>query len=299
MQSEKPLYRFSPIESEDTLRQTIAYIVERSSALIQVFSPGTMPIESVTVCAHYHDEYEYLAKLVGQWGKSAENGYIELAEPFITNQISIPSLRIRQPDPYRSQVGSADFAIDFSNAAKLIAQHPKNIRLIQRPHFDLVEFHHPDYDVLAYVLGVHESEDQQAALPKEVNLYADGGSRGNPGPSASGYVLMDKAGQVFFEAGVYLGITTNNQAEYQALKFGLEQAKKMGIHTVYVHMDSLLVVNQMKGIFKVKNRDLWPIHEAIQLLLKDFKKVTFTHVPREFNKLADAEVNKCLDAQNT
>lgn len=137
-----------------------------------------------------------------------------------------------------------------------------------------------------------------ATQVEHVKLYADGGSRGNPGPSASGFVVMDnKTGQVLFEAGVYLGITTNNQAEYQALRFGLEQAKKMGAREVYAHMDSLLVVNQMKGIFKVKNRDLWPIHEAIKELCQHFDKVTFTHVPRELNKLADAEVNKCLDAQ--
>lgn len=132
---------------------------------------------------------------------------------------------------------------------------------------------------------------------KEIKLFGDGGSRGNPGPSAAGFVLLDMQDKVLFEAGMYLGITTNNQAEYQALKFALEQAKRMGVRDVHVHMDSLLVINQMKGIFKVKNRDLWPIHEAIKTLLPDFSKVTFTHVPREFNKLADAEVNKCLDAQ--
>ncbi len=132
---------------------------------------------------------------------------------------------------------------------------------------------------------------------KQVKLFADGGSRGNPGPSASGYVLLDMAGNIIAERGVYLGITTNNQAEYQALKFGLEECAKHGASEVYAHMDSLLVINQMKGIFKVRNRDLWPIHEAIKEMLVKFKKVTFTHVPREFNKLADAEVNKMLDQQ--
>lgn len=146
---------------------------------------------------------------------------------------------------------------------------------------------------------VHEPIQAPATVSstKEVKLFGDGGSRGNPGPSASGYVIMDMEGHIIFEAGVYLGITTNNQAEYQALKFGLEQAKKMGARIVHAHMDSLLVINQMKGIFKVKNRDLWPIFEAIKTLIKDFEKVNFTHVPRELNKLADAEVNKCLDAQ--
>lgn len=134
-------------------------------------------------------------------------------------------------------------------------------------------------------------------LQKEVKLYADGGSRGNPGPSASGYVLLDPEDTVILKSGVYLGITTNNQAEYQALKFGLEAAQKIGAREVDVYMDSLLVVNQMKGIFKVKNRDLWPIHEAIKEIAKSFKKVTYTHVPRELNKLADAEVNETLDAE--
>ena len=132
---------------------------------------------------------------------------------------------------------------------------------------------------------------------KQIKMFADGGSRGNPGPSASGYVLMDMDNNILFKSGVYLGITTNNQAEYQALKFGLEAAQKAGAREVAVHMDSMLVVNQMKGIFKVKNRDLWPIHESIQEIAKQFKKVTYTHVPRELNKLADAEVNTTLDAE--
>lgn len=132
---------------------------------------------------------------------------------------------------------------------------------------------------------------------KEIKLFADGGSRGNPGPSASGYVLLDMRDNIIKKGGVYLGITTNNQAEYQALRFGLDDAEKIGAQEVDVYMDSLLVINQMKGIFKVKNRDLWPIHEAIKEQTKKFKKVKFTHVPRELNKLADAEVNETLDAE--
>lgn len=130
----------------------------------------------------------------------------------------------------------------------------------------------------------------------EVNLYADGGSRGNPGPSASGFVLYDMSEKVLMEQGVYLGITTNNQAEYQALRLGLEAAlDTFQAREVHVYMDSLLVVNQMKKIFKVKNRDLWPVHDAIVQMLPRFKKVTFDHVPRELNKAADGQVNKALD----
>lgn len=137
----------------------------------------------------------------------------------------------------------------------------------------------------------------ESSMPrlKEAKLYADGGSRGNPGPSASGFAIMNMDGQVVVKKGVYLGVTTNNQAEYHALRLGLKEAQSMGILDLHVYMDSMLVVNQMKGIFKVKNRDLWPIHEAIKQLLSSFHQVTFTHVPRELNKIADGAVNEALD----
>jgi len=141
-----------------------------------------------------------------------------------------------------------------------------------------------------------EAEDAKP-LPKleEIKLYADGGSRGNPGPSAGGYVILDMADIVVKKNGKYLGITTNNQAEYHALKGGIEAALAMGARIVHVYMDSLLVVNQMKGIYKIKHADLLPVHQAIRSMLPSFDQVQFTHVPREFNKLADAEVNIVLD----
>ncbi len=137
-------------------------------------------------------------------------------------------------------------------------------------------------------------EASPARIDKVV-LFADGGSRGNPGPSSSGYVLYDKEQNVLADEGVYLGITTNNQAEYTALKLALEHALRLGAREVEVYMDSLLVVNQMKGIFKVKNRDLWPIHDAIEQLVPQFAHISFDHVPRELNKAADAAVNRALD----
>jgi ribonuclease HI len=129
----------------------------------------------------------------------------------------------------------------------------------------------------------------------EVKLYTDGGSRGNPGPSASGYVLYDMNDKILVDTGVYLGVTTNNQAEYTALKLGLAEALRGGARIVHVYMDSMLVVNQMKGIFKIKNRDLWPIHDAIKTMAATLEKVDYTHVPRELNKAADAAVNRALD----
>lgn len=129
----------------------------------------------------------------------------------------------------------------------------------------------------------------------EADMFADGGSRGNPGPSASGFVILDENKKIVVKKGTYLGITTNNQAEYQAVKFGLEEALSLGVRKLHVYLDSLLVVNQMLGKFKVRNRDLWPIHAAIKDLVKRFELVEFTHVPREMNKLADKAVNDELD----
>lgn len=127
-------------------------------------------------------------------------------------------------------------------------------------------------------------------------IYADGGSRGNPGPSASGFVIMNEQEHVVHEGGMYLGITTNNQAEYHGVLLGLEKAFDMGAKVVEFRLDSLLVVNQMNGIYKIKNRELWPIHERIRDLIRKFDRVSFMHVRREFNQLADGMVNKILDA---
>lgn len=130
----------------------------------------------------------------------------------------------------------------------------------------------------------------------KAKLYADGGSRGNPGPSAAGFVILDDNNLVIHADNKYLGLTTNNQAEYHALIIAMEWCLKQGIVEVHVYLDSMLVVNQLKGIFKVKNRDLWTLFETAKELSKKFKGFYITHVPRELNKLADGEVNKALDA---
>lgn len=133
--------------------------------------------------------------------------------------------------------------------------------------------------------------------PISYKLFTDGGSRGNPGPSACGYVLFDMSDKVIDQDGLFLGVTTNNQAEYQSLKLGLEVALKLKAQVVYCYMDSMLVINQMKGIYKVKNQDLVPLNIAVHNLVKKFTEVVFTFVPREHNRRADEMVNKILNAQ--
>lgn len=149
------------------------------------------------------------------------------------------------------------------------------------------------------------SQDKPAAIEVKLTdnvkdttkliVYSDGGSRGNPGPSAAGYIVMNTSDEVIDQGGQYLGLTTNNQAEYHGVRLGLEKALQLGARTVDFRSDSMLVVNQMNGVYTIKNRELWPIYERIQALVAQFEKVTFTHVRREFNSLADGLVNKTLN----
>lgn len=147
-------------------------------------------------------------------------------------------------------------------------------------------------------LGLSNAQPVVSTVSQGVSMpvvYTDGGSRGNPGPSAAGYVLVDEQGEVVDQGGEYLGITTNNQAEYQGVRLGLEAALARGWQTIEVRVDSMLVVHQLNGVYKIKNRELWPVHELIRELIPQFDKVKFVHVPREMNRLADGMVNKVLD----
>jgi len=141
------------------------------------------------------------------------------------------------------------------------------------------------------------SSDDKKATDLAITIFSDGGSRGNPGPSAAGYVMVNADQEVIDEGGEYLGVMNNNQAEYHGVRLGLQRALELGYKKVNFKLDSMLVVNQMNGQYKVKNRELWPIHEHIRALMTKFQRVTFTHVNRQFNQLADGVVNKTLDAR--
>lgn len=146
--------------------------------------------------------------------------------------------------------------------------------------------------------GIEETitvNDAKQATYDKLIAYSDGGSRGNPGPSASGFVLMDSSETTIFEGGTFLGITTNNVAEYQAVYIALQKALELGATHVDFRLDSLLVVNQLNGIYRIKNPDLGAINARIVELVRQFEKVTFMHVRREYNRLADGMVNKILD----
>ncbi len=126
-------------------------------------------------------------------------------------------------------------------------------------------------------------------------LYTDGGSRNNPGPSASGVVIKDESGKTIANYGEYLGIQTNNFAEYSAAISALKKAKTLGATEVELIVDSKLVCEQLNRKWKVKHPNIQPLFLQAWKEMQGFKKVTIKHILREGNKEADAEVNKILD----
>ena len=127
-------------------------------------------------------------------------------------------------------------------------------------------------------------------------LFTDGGSRGNPGPAAYGYVLEAEDGTILAAHGEAIGVATNNVAEYRALVEGLRKASELQVDELEVVSDSELLVHQMRGDYKVKNEALRQLWSEANDLERKLGKVKYTAVRREHNELADSLVNEALDA---
>ena len=126
-------------------------------------------------------------------------------------------------------------------------------------------------------------------------IFSDGGSRGNPGPAAIGFVLKNKNGEVVHKEGRFIGLATNNCAEYMALSEALKKAAKMGAREVNCFLDSELVVRQLNGQYKVKDANIKKYFQNLRALLTSFKKISFNHITRDKNFEADKLVNQALD----
>lgn len=136
----------------------------------------------------------------------------------------------------------------------------------------------------------------------QFTLYADGGARGNPGPAGSGAVVFDNSGKRVLDVSDYIGVATNNIAEYEAVLRGLNALLEAYPEGYFAHidllirMDSKLVIEQLKGAYKVKHPNLVPrYYEVKNVLARHFPKVSFEHVRREFNKDADELANRAMD----
>ncbi len=132
-------------------------------------------------------------------------------------------------------------------------------------------------------------------------IYADGGARGNPGPSGAGAIVEDARGHIVATISTFLGIHTNNFAEYEAAILACETiikrlaGKKISLANVTINMDSELVVKQMNGLYRVKHPVLRKQYERLFALISKFGTVSFIHIPREQNTIADRLSNKAMD----
>ena len=131
--------------------------------------------------------------------------------------------------------------------------------------------------------------------PAEVIAYIDGGARGNPGPAGFGVRIEDAGGALVEEFHESIGVATNNVAEYRGLLAALEWARANGHRALRVRSDSLLLVQQMRGIYKVKHPGLQPLHARARLLAHEIGHVTFEHVGRALNAHADRLANAAMD----
>lgn len=152
------LYCFSPIKNKKQFLVAVKYVVLQSTKLCKKSIGKKLPIICLTIFAHYTEEYNNLVKIALKLGKiySENNGpYVYLKNPLKIGSNTIKYLRIRKPDPYRMQVGCNNFEVEDyqSFKRKYLTKDRKNLRLIKRPNYEMIEFFDPDFDVLAYVVS--------------------------------------------------------------------------------------------------------------------------------------------------
>lgn len=130
-------------------------------------------------------------------------------------------------------------------------------------------------------------------------IFSDGGARGNPGPAAIAFIIQSETGETVAKSSDYVGVNTNNQAEYKALLAALETAASLKAEIVTCHLDSELVVKQLSGEYRVRNRELKPLWQKVQEFKKKFGKVTFVNVPRTHYVIREVDklVNLTLDKE--
>lgn len=135
-------------------------------------------------------------------------------------------------------------------------------------------------------------------MTRKIVLYCDGASRGNPGQAAIGVFLTDPHGKEIESIAEMIGEATNNEAEYRALLWGLEQAAMLGADQIEIRTDSELLAMQLSGDYRVRVENLKTLHAQVQRSLKRFAHVSIHRIPREHNRRADALANQALNRAN-
>lgn len=140
-----------------------------------------------------------------------------------------------------------------------------------------------------------DARQRPGATAQRLRVYSDGAARGNPGLAGAGAVLVQPSGQVVDRIGKFLGVQTNNFAEYTGLLIGLRRARELGVKEVEVFADSELMIRQLGGRYQVKSPSLRPLYEEALKLMNDFTRVKLVHVPRAMNAAADEMSNRAID----
>lgn len=148
-------------------------------------------------------------------------------------------------------------------------------------------------------LGGRAKEGCLLSKTRTIKIFSDGAARGNPGHAGAGAVLEDEDGNVIAEVSEYLGIKTNNAAEYTALILALERAREFGDCRLELRLDSQLVVEQLRGNYKVKSADLRPLYEKAKSLMRTFACIDVQHVYRSENAKADKLANRGIDERSS
>ncbi|MFH0787973.1 MAG: ribonuclease HI family protein [Pseudomonadota bacterium] len=141
------------------------------------------------------------------------------------------------------------------------------------------------------------SIEKNKNCPASWQLYTDGASKGNPGPAGAGWMLVNEGDSILVKDSKFLGVATNNEAEYEALILGLKNALSLRVQEIKIYMDSELLVRQLNGLYRVKNPRLAVLFHQVQDLLRNFSKYDIIHIFREKNREADAMANEAIRRQ--
>ena len=204
--------------------------------------------------------------------------------------------RIFEPSAKYGRVYPLIYEIGVSKQAKLeLSEKYRAYRYVKGVETGEMRLDETTMAVMQLESGKNEEVINYRGAAHGATIYVDGASRGNPGAAGIGYRVVAEDGRELMRGNEFVGFATSRVAEYYALKKGCEVAIELGLKSVRFVSDSLMVVNQMNGVYKVKNHDLFRIYRDIRRLLKNFEACAFIHVKREQNKEADAEANQAIN----
>lgn len=193
--------------------------------------------------------------------------------------------------PYELESARSCGATTVGVLSGVVPEHEKQIL---EEHADMVLGSLADLDLSNFMTAISGNNILSNSMAKLVTIFSDGASRGNPGDASIG-VVLEEEGREVSTISKTLGIATNNEAEYQALIAGLEEAANLGYEEVAAFADSELMIKQLNGEYKVKSENVKPLFKQAKELEKKFKSINYTHIKREKNKKADKLANLALD----